>query len=290
MESTNIAQPAPPTFRRRWWGYDREEVEEFLRQTAADRQRHQESLAWLDALMAGYDPQARDAAITAKRRESHHARIAALRMNAEGLAKAEPSGAHSGVALAMAAWGSLRSMSRPQVYALLAGALLCVSLLAMRGSGSGSAESRATANSEVRATPMTAGSQDSVAQFKVASIAVPATIPSDPRPADRPVPAVEQIPGTLPPVAVAEGLVVTLTAQRECWIGTTIDGGQRLERILKPDETFMLHAHEEVVLRVGDAGALSVLVNNQPMKPLGPSGQIATRRISRSNYLSLLAP
>ena len=69
-----------------------------------------------------------------------------------------------------------------------------------------------------------------------------------------------------------------------------IDGGQRLERLLKPDETVILHAHDEVVLRVGDAGALSVLVNNQPMRPLGAAGQVVTRRISRENYLSMLVP
>ena len=99
----------------------------------------------------------------------------------------------------------------------------------------------------------------------------------------------------MPPVgrelsAGADRLVLTLTALRSCWIGTVIDGGQRLERLLKPDETVMLHAHDEVVLRVGDAAALSVLINNQPASPLGAAGQVVTKRISRSNHLSLLVP
>jgi hypothetical protein len=34
-----------PYFRRRWRGYDRNEVDEFLRRTAADRQQLQEDLA-----------------------------------------------------------------------------------------------------------------------------------------------------------------------------------------------------------------------------------------------------
>jgi uncharacterized protein DUF4115 len=285
MESIDTAQADPPTFRRRWWGYDRQEVEEFLRQTAADRQRHQESLAWLEALMAGYDQHAREAAMAAVRRESHQARIAALRRNAQGLARPEPGPppARSIVAFATTAWGSLRSISRPQIYALGAGAVVCVALLAMRGSEVDTAEVQAIQGS--------------------LNASVSAATAPESRPADMPRPAIDQMPAASPsavaapspiaspsPVAAADGLVLTLTALRSCWIGTTIDGGQRLERILKPDETVMLRAHDEVLLRVGDASAISVLINNQPMKPLGASGQVVTRRISRSNYSSLLTP
>ena len=41
-----------PTFRRRWRGYDRTEVDQFLSQTITDRQRLQESLARVDSLIA----------------------------------------------------------------------------------------------------------------------------------------------------------------------------------------------------------------------------------------------
>ena len=43
---------SPASFRISWRGYDRTEVDEFLRQTAADRQRLQEDLAQLEAIMA----------------------------------------------------------------------------------------------------------------------------------------------------------------------------------------------------------------------------------------------
>src|SRR5262245_59805514 len=42
---------SPAFFRISWRGYDRTEVDEFLRQTAADRQRLQEDLAQLEAIM-----------------------------------------------------------------------------------------------------------------------------------------------------------------------------------------------------------------------------------------------
>ena len=41
-----------PAFRISWRGYNRADVDEFLRQTAADRQRLQEDLAQLEAVMA----------------------------------------------------------------------------------------------------------------------------------------------------------------------------------------------------------------------------------------------
>ena len=47
-----------PAFRISWRGYNRADVDEFLRQTAADRQRLHEDLAQLEAVMA---PSARPA-------------------------------------------------------------------------------------------------------------------------------------------------------------------------------------------------------------------------------------
>src|SRR5262245_60798268 len=43
---------SPASFRISWRGYDCAEVDEFLRQTAADRQRLQEDLAQLEAFMS----------------------------------------------------------------------------------------------------------------------------------------------------------------------------------------------------------------------------------------------
>jgi hypothetical protein len=98
-----------------------------------------------------------------------------------------------------------------------------------------------------------------------------------------------QQPSTPLPAPI-NGLVLTLTARRSSWIATSIDGGQRLERLLKPDETIMLRANSEAVLRAGDAGALSVLINSQVAKPLGSDGEVVTARITSGNYLSFLAP
>ncbi len=285
MEPINTARAILPRFSRRWWGYDRKEVEEFLRQTAAERQRHQESLAWLEALMAGYDPQSREAALAAARREAHEARIVELRTTAGGCARAE---AGPSRVRALPAFGSLRPVSRRHVYTLLICAALGMTLIAALRPDSRASEARGT---PVPARQAAAPSKPSSVPAVRAPDAPAVATGSDALASDRPNRAVDPLTaGSSSPVAGTEGFVLTLTARRSCWIGTSIDGAQRLERLLEPYETVILHAHDEVVLRVGDADALSVLVNNRPMRPLGAAGQVVTRRISRENYLSMLVP
>jgi hypothetical protein len=92
-----------------------------------------------------------------------------------------------------------------------------------------------------------------------------------------------------PATGQTAGLVLTLTARRECWIATHLDGSQDMQRMLKPAETIILYAHDEAVLRLGDAGAVSVLINNRPARPLGADGEVTTQRITRANFSSFLA-
>ena len=58
--------------------------------------------------------------------------------------------------------------------------------------------------------------------------------------------------------------------------------------MLAANETIMLRATNEAVLRIGDASAISVLINNQPTRPLGATGQVVTHRITKANYKNLL--
>jgi hypothetical protein len=125
---------------------------------------------------------------------------------------------------------------------------------------------------------------------------MPAAFPADAgaataAPTPAPLSPAMRVPAEPAPASVVmreDGLVLTVTARRACWIGSTLDGGQRLERMLVPNETIMLRATNEAVLRIGDATALSILINNQPAKPLGSTGQVVTHRITRANYKNLL--
>jgi hypothetical protein len=211
--------------------------------------------------------------------------IAALRTATERLsesdgARTEVEEPAPGIATASTTWtlSSLRSAwtSRRRVHVVLAVVAAGASLLAYRSGAR-----------EIPARRMMAPIQHA-AESTTASI-VSSSIEPDPVLRDASPSGTERAPtasGSL--AAPPDGLVLTLTARRSCWIGTSIDGSQRLERLLKADETIMLRAHDETVLRVGDAAALSVLINNQVTKPLGSDGEVVTRRITRSNFPSFL--
>jgi hypothetical protein len=70
----------------------------------------------------------------------------------------------------------------------------------------------------------------------------------------------------------------------------TLDGQRKLERLLRRGETTILHARDEVVLKAGNAGALSLTINGLAAAPLGRRGQTVTTRITMANYKRLLEP
>ena len=206
MEPINTARASLPRFSRRWWGYDRKEVEEFLRQTAAERQRHQESLAWLEALMAGYDPQSRDAALAAARRETHEARIVELRTTAWG--GREGRGWTFPGTSAASAFGSLRSVSRRHVYTLLICAGLGVTLIAALRPDSRASEARGTpVPARQAAAPSKPSKPSNVPAVRGPDAPAVAT-GSDALASDRPNRAVDPLTaGSSSPVAGTEGFV-----------------------------------------------------------------------------------
>ena len=87
----------------------------------------------------------------------------------------------------------------------------------------------------------------------------------------------------------SDDLTLTLIAARSCWLRTQVDQGDHAERLLSPGETIVLHARHQVSLRVGDAGALSLLINDHPTKPLGADGQVVNLHLTSANYSMYLA-
>ena len=111
--------------------------------------------------------------------------------------------------------------------------------------------------------------------------------PPDIRPAPQPHVPPEPVISSQRP---ADGLTVVLTARTVCWIGATLDGKRKFERLMQRGEKATLHAGEEVVLRVGNAGALSLTINGLATTPLGRQGQAITTRINLANYKRFIEP
>jgi hypothetical protein len=104
----------------------------------------------------------------------------------------------------------------------------------------------------------------------------------------RPSAAAEPETTTLAAAQEPAALTVRFVALRDCWISVDVDGGGPRERLLRSSESYVVQAREALVLKAGNAAALSLVINEQPTPPLGREGQVVTRRITRANYRSLL--
>ena len=103
--------------------------------------------------------------------------------------------------------------------------------------------------------------------------AAPAFVPTPPAPSS----SAETTRG----LVTAARLVVRMQATRPCWISVTI-GDEKETRLLAQGEEITREADSDLVLRVGDAGALVVTVNERRLLPLGADGEVVTRRFSRN--------
>jgi len=111
--------------------------------------------------------------------------------------------------------------------------------------------------------------------------AAPAVLPTD-----RVYPSPELAPTA---AETGDGLVLTMTAQQDCWVEVRADGATVINRVLAEGESQRLEARGEIVLSVGNAGGLSIRVNDRPALPLGRSGEVRKNIvITRQNLPSLV--
>ncbi|MCU1382640.1 MAG: rodZ, partial [Acidobacteria bacterium] len=85
-----------------------------------------------------------------------------------------------------------------------------------------------------------------------------------------------------------DGLTIALTATRPCWVSATVDGKKTIERLLQSGEQQTVAAQRDVVLSVGDAGAIAIRFNGADGRPLGKSGEVVTARFNLNNYKTYL--
>jgi hypothetical protein len=88
----------------------------------------------------------------------------------------------------------------------------------------------------------------------------------------------------VPPAASAPAdLTVTLEAAHPAWVSATADGERVIFRTLQPGEREVLRATREIVLRVGDAGALRWSRGTGAAEVMGPRGAVRTIRLTPDN-------
>ncbi len=139
-----------------------------------------------------------------------------------------------------------RTRPVPLGLALAALAVLVLALLAWRHLRAGAAEPRVEAR--------------------------PAPVAQTTFPGDRVFPP----PTATPPAVLAptEGLMLELTANKECWVAVQADGVRVIDRVLAQGETQRFHAHREIVLSVGNAGGVAFRINGRNGVALGKDGEV----------------
>ena len=96
-------------------------------------------------------------------------------------------------------------------------------------------------------------------------------------------------PATAPAPAASGKFVVALSPTRPCWVSATVDGQKQFERVLSPGDQRTLEVPGELVLNIGDAGALDMTINGAAVRPLGKAGEVLTIRLNGSNLKTYLA-
>jgi transcriptional regulator with XRE-family HTH domain len=89
--------------------------------------------------------------------------------------------------------------------------------------------------------------------------------------------------------APAAPVHVELTATDSCWVAAETDGERVIYRLMEPGERVRLDAQNRIVLRIGNAGAMTVSLNGAASRSFGDVGEIVNLDITTENVQRLLA-
>jgi hypothetical protein len=72
-----------------------------------------------------------------------------------------------------------------------------------------------------------------------------------------------------------------------CWVAAESDGERVLYRLLEPGERVVLEGEREIALRLGDAGSVTVSINDGPRLTPGGDGEVIEVVVTPDNVESL---
>jgi cytoskeleton protein RodZ len=97
------------------------------------------------------------------------------------------------------------------------------------------------------------------------------------------------VPEVVPAVHATGTMRVVLTMKSDCWVSAIADSRPVVERLLRAGESVELTATESILLKAGDAAAVTMQINGETGRSLGRAGQVVTTRIDPSNVRDFLA-
>ena len=75
-------------------------------------------------------------------------------------------------------------------------------------------------------------------------------------------------------------LRVELTANGSCWVAAETDGVRSMYRLVEPGERLMLEAQRVISLRLGNAGGMTISINEGPSRSLGRDGEVVELEVT----------
>jgi hypothetical protein len=113
------------------------------------------------------------------------------------------------------------------------------------------------------------------------------TAPAD-KAALEPASATQTAPPPAPAVAW-KGVTIEFTFKAETWIEVRTDGEVKIYGVFPAGTTARARADREIQIQTGNAGGFTFLLNGQPARPLGRTGQLLNDvKITPANYKDLL--
>lgn len=94
------------------------------------------------------------------------------------------------------------------------------------------------------------------------------TVPATPQPTPRP---------TATPEVVGSAIAAELRALQRSWVRVVVDGEVAEEGFLAPDDVRLWEAAQSIVIRTGNGGGVTLLLNGEDLGPMGNIGQVIER-------------
>ena len=134
------------------------------------------------------------------------------------------------------------------------------------------------------------------AQPSTAPAPAPSTEPlAPPGPQGAPAPGPEGAPPSVPVAKESEpnpsaAVRVELTADEPVWVLARSDGKYLFSGTLGAKESRTFEAASTVLLRLGNAGGVTITLNGKPVGPVGPNGQVRTVQFTSGGFEIVAVP
>jgi transcriptional regulator with XRE-family HTH domain len=104
--------------------------------------------------------------------------------------------------------------------------------------------------------------------------------------------AVDHLPGAVSRVAAVDRrsqvpLRIELAVTAWCWVAAESDGERALYRLVKPGERVVLEGQRLISLRLGNAGSVTLSINDGPRRSAGDDGEVVELMLTPDNVEAL---